>query len=126
MSLVLDAGAFIAFERGDPLMAARIRVALERDDVLRTVTPVVSQVWRDPRGRQARLARLIAGVDNVSPSVEQAKAAGVLCGRTGTTDVVDSLLAGVVRNGDVVMTSDPADLSRLLATLRVRAIVSPV
>jgi hypothetical protein len=126
MALVLDAGAFIAFERGDPFVAARIKVALDRNDVLRTVTPVVSQVWRDARGRQVRLGRLIDGVDTVSPTLELAKAAGVLCGRTGTADVVDALLACVVRNGDITMTSDPADMARLIADRHVRATVATV
>ena len=51
-----------------------------------------------------------------------ARAAGLLCGRTGTADVVDASVAvaaaGSARyDSVVVLTSDPQDVSALLAAL---------
>ncbi len=63
MSLILDAGAFVAVERGDRDIVAlvkRERLA-ERSPV--THGGVVAQVWRGGAGRQAEVARLLAGVD---------------------------------------------------------------
>jgi hypothetical protein len=56
-ALVLDAGAFVAIDRGDRAMAARLRIA-QRDGLeLRSNGAVLAQVWRDPAGRQVALAR---------------------------------------------------------------------
>lgn len=62
-ALVLDAGAFVAVERGDRAMVARLRVAQRAGLELRSTGVVVTQVWRDPAGRQANLARLLKSVD---------------------------------------------------------------
>ena len=57
--LVLDAGAFVAVDRADRTMIARLRAA-QRDGLeLRTTGIVIAQVWRDPGGRQAILAQLL-------------------------------------------------------------------
>jgi len=43
-----------------------------------------------------------------------ARAAGELCGRTGTADVIDaSVLLCALARGDRIVTSDPGDLRRL-------------
>jgi hypothetical protein len=52
-----------------------------------------------------------------------AKAAGVLCGRTQTSDVADACLALVARReGAVVVTSDVEDLRSLDAGLKLERI----
>jgi hypothetical protein len=61
--LVLDAGAFVAVERG-----SRDVVALIKHERLPGRPPitsggVVAQVWRGGSGRQAPVARLLAGTD---------------------------------------------------------------
>lgn len=53
--LVLDAGAFIAFERNDPRVRALVALASVGKVTLRTSSGVVAQVWRGGP-RQARLA----------------------------------------------------------------------
>lgn len=76
---------------------------------------VLAQAWRDG-ARQAQLARLVADpATHVEPLDEpSAKAAGTLCGRSGTSDVVDASVALVARLRRArVMTSDPDDLRRL-------------
>lgn len=44
-------------------MIARLSAAQRHGIGLRTNAMVVSQVWRDPRGRQARLGQLLRAVD---------------------------------------------------------------
>lgn len=119
--LTLDAGALIAFERNDRRMVALVACALT--DGMRLAVPagVVGQVWRDGR-RQARLARLLESrVVEVEPLGDRrARAAGQLCGSTGTTDVIDaSVVLCAKARGQGVVTSDPADIRRLAPTLRI-------
>ena len=62
-ALVLDAGAFVAADRADRAVHARLRMAEQGGLDLRSTGVVISQVWRDPSGRQADLARLLRSVD---------------------------------------------------------------
>lgn len=74
---------------------------------------VVGQVWRDAQ-RQAVLSRFLAGCHIQPIDIDIAKAAGVLCGRTRTADVVDAtvvVMAAMLRA--IVWTSDPRDLKAL-------------
>lgn len=112
---VLDAGALLKFERGDRRVVAIVARAVHHGDALVIPAGVVAQVWCDGR-RQARLARLLG-----SPSCEvvalddrSARAAGQLCGTSGTADVVDSSVVVVARQRALrVLTSDAGDLLRL-------------
>lgn len=122
MRLLLDAGAFIAFERGDVMIRARLTAARRSGADLVTSAPVVGQVWRDGR-RQALLAALIPAVDVVAPDVDAAKRAGELLARSRTRDVVDALLVVLARDGDTILTSDPRDIGALVAAASVRASV---
>lgn len=119
MSLVLDAGALIAVERGDRDTAAIIEVArLDHRPVLVPVG-VVGQVWRGG-GRQVRLAQLLNARDVlVEPLTDAgARAAGVLCGITGTNDVIDATVVLSARRHDAtVISSDRADLEVLDPTI---------
>lgn len=123
-ALVLDAGAFVAAERDDRALIARLRVAQQHGVELRSTAIVVAQVWRDTQGRQARLARLLRGVD-VRPVNDQAgRAAGVLLGRAGTTDPIDATLVLTANSGDRIITSDPDDIGHLVnAAGRVVAVI---
>lgn len=122
--LTLDAGALIAFERSDRRVVAIVVRALERGMPLVVPAGVVGQVWRDGR-RQTRLLRLL-GSDLVtveSLDDARARAAGQLCGATGTSDVIDAsvvLCARAHRHG--VITSDAKDLRRLDRSLSLIAI----
>ncbi|WP_459547890.1 PIN domain-containing protein [Nocardia sp. X0981] len=53
------------------------------------VPAVVGQAWRDSR-RQVGLGKFLAGCHVVPVDLETAEAAGVLCGRAGTADIVDA------------------------------------
>jgi hypothetical protein len=112
---VLDAGAFIAFERNDRRVRALVELAVAHRGALHATAGVVAQVWRDGR-RQARLARLLgSGVVEVhSLDLAEAQATGVLCGQSGHEDIVDaSIVLLARREGAVVVTSDPDDLRRV-------------
>ena len=62
-ALVLDAGAFIAVDRNDRSMIARLRVAQLHGHELRTSAIVIARVWRSPGRKQAGVARLLRAVD---------------------------------------------------------------
>jgi hypothetical protein len=114
-SIVLDAGAVIAFERGDARMRALVRASLEAGVRLIIPAGALGQVWRDT-ARQAPLHALVKGPTTVVPPLDQvlAEAAGVLCGRAGTSDVVDASVVLVARRERaLVVTSDVDDLRRL-------------
>jgi predicted nucleic acid-binding protein len=124
VSTVLDAGALIAFERGERTMVALVVRARERGRPLLVPAGVVAQVWRDGR-RQARLATLLgsAPVEVVPLTDFAARAAGQLLGVAGAVDVVDASVAWLARDrGARVVTSDPDDLRHLDPELEIVAI----
>jgi hypothetical protein len=122
-AFVLDAGAFVAVERNDRAMVARLRVAQQQGVELRTNAMVVAQVWRDGRGRQAALARLLRGVDVRAVDQATGRAAGSLLARSGTADPVDATVVLLAAPGDRILTSDPVDLVRLARAAGSRAAV---
>lgn len=114
-ALVLDAGALVAVDRGDRAMLTRLRVAGQRGFELRTNAMVIAQVWRDSRGRQAQLARLLQAVDIRPVTRRDGEQAGLLQASAGTSDPVDATVVLLAQAGDRIITSDVGDLSRLAA-----------
>lgn len=123
--LILDAGAFVAFERGDQRVRAHLAAARRLGLELTTTSPVVGQVWRDGR-RQALLARMLAATRVDAPDEHAARRAGELLAKSRTDDVVDALVVALARDGDTVVSSDPGDIERLLAAAGTRASVVTV
>ena len=122
--LTLDAGALIAFERGDRKVVAIVARAVARGATLAVPAGVVGQVWRNGR-KQARLARLLGSraVEVEALDDARARASGQLCGVRGTSDVIDASVVLCARARDHgVLTSDAADLRRLDPALRLVAI----
>jgi len=114
-AVAFDAGALIAFEKNDRKIRTLVETAVACSADLHAPAGVVAQVWRDGR-RQVRLARLLSsGAIAVHPlDREEAQAAGVLCGRGGTSDVVDASVVLLARRyGARVVTTDAADLRRI-------------
>ena len=115
MTLVLDAGALIAVERRDRGTVAVIEAARLDGRVVVVPAGVVAQIWRDGSS-QAIVARLL-GATEVSVEAltdEGARAAGVVCGSAGTSDLVDaSVVIAARRHNATVVSSDRADLIRL-------------
>jgi hypothetical protein len=111
--LVLDAGAFVAVERGD-----RDVVALVKRERLSGRAPVtnggvVGQVWRGGRGKQVPLARLLAGVEVAPVDDLLGRRAGTVLARSGRSDAIDAAVVCLATDGDDILTSDPEDLRDL-------------
>lgn len=124
--LVLDAGAFVAVERGDRGVVAlvkRERLA-QRPPV--TTGGVVAQIWRGGHGRQAEVARLLAGVDVTPVDERLGKRAGVLLARSGESDVIDASVICLAGDGDDILTSDPDDLQALAEAAGIHVELIPV
>jgi hypothetical protein len=125
MKVVLDAGAFVAAERGDRRLGAMLRVLQQRRVPLRTSAAVVAQVWRDGR-KQARLAQLLGAVSVAALAPDNDRRTGELLARARSADVIDAHLALEVEDDDRVLTSDPEDLAHLLEARRVDATIVTV
>ena len=87
----MDTGALIAIERGDRRLQALIDEAAGGGAEIAVPAGVIAQAWRGSK-RQAHLARFLAlsAVTTVALEEPEARAAGALCGRAGTSDVVDA------------------------------------
>jgi hypothetical protein len=124
--LVLDAGAFVAAERG-----SRDVVALVKRERLAGRPPitsggVVAQVWRGGSGRQAPLARLLAGTDVAPVDDRLGRQAGMLLARSGHSDAIDATVVCLAADGDDILTSDPDDLRALAEAAEIHVELVPV
>jgi predicted nucleic acid-binding protein len=124
-AFVLDAGAFIAVDRDDRSMIARLRVAQLHGHELRTSAIVVAQVWRSPEGRQARLARLLRAVEVCPVDERMARDAGTLLAKAHAHDPIDATVVLVARSGDRILTGDPDDIGRLASSSGKRVTIVP-
>ena len=119
MGITYDTGALIAADRAERRMWARHRALLALREVPTVPAPVVAQSWRG--GRQALLARLLAGCDVEALDDGQARAVGSLAARAAATDIVDvCVVEGAIRRHDLVVTSDPDDLQAIAAAVNRR------
>jgi hypothetical protein len=124
-ALILDAGALVAVDRDDRAMMARLRASERHGLELRTNAMVVAQVWRDSRGRQVNLARLLQATDVRAVSQRDGRAAGELQAMAGTSDAVDATVVLLAALGDRILTSDPGDIARLAAAAGKVAVIVP-
>jgi hypothetical protein len=122
-ALILDAGALLAVDRDDRSMIARLQVAHRSGMELRSNAMVVAQTWRDRRGRQVSLARLLQAVDVRAVNADDGREAGVLLADAGTADAIDATVVLLAAPGDRILTSDPDDLTRLAQAARNRAVI---
>jgi len=111
--LILDAGAFVAAERGDRDLVALVKRERLADRVPVTCGGVVAQVWRGGQGKQAPLARLLAGVEVAPIDGSLGRRAGMLLARSGQSDAIDAAVVCLAGDGDDILTSDPGDLRSL-------------
>jgi predicted nucleic acid-binding protein len=121
-SYVYDAGALIAIESDDRRMWAIHKTALAQNREIVVPAIVVGQAWRDGR-KQARLARLLRTCQIEPTELETAKAAGVLCGQAGSSDVVDAtvMVTALAHHANIV-TSDHRDMTELAKSCGARPI----
>jgi hypothetical protein len=125
VTLVCDAGAFVALERNDRAMWRRLKAELEAGRPPVSHGGVVAQVWRGG-ARQALLARALVAVDVAGLDESLGRQAGVLLGRTRTRDAVDAAVAALAVDDDLIVTSDPQDIRALVAAAGIHADVIPV
>ncbi len=112
--LTLDAGALIAYERSDARVRAILAAARAEGIVPTVPTVAIAEVWRGD-AKDARVARLLSGCIVEPLDLRRARAAGALRRKVTGAGTVDSCIAvGVLERGDVVATSDPDDMRRLL------------
>jgi hypothetical protein len=124
--LVLDAGAFVAVERGDRDVVALVKRERLAGRVPVTSGAVVAQVWRGGTGKQVPLARLLAGT-GISPVDDSlGRRAGMLLARSGHTDAVDATVVCLAADGDDILTSDPGDLRILAEAAGIHVDIIPV
>lgn len=113
VSYVYDAGALIAIDSGDRRMWALHKTALMEGREVVIPAVVVGQVWRDSR-EHAQLSRMIRTCEVEPTELETAKAAGVLCGQAGSSDVIDAtVMVTALAHCAVVVTGDHKDMTAL-------------
>jgi predicted nucleic acid-binding protein len=123
---VYDSGALIAIDgpRGSKAVRKHLERLLQSDTIL---VPAVAaaQVLRDP-ARQVRLMRALNSSKVVPFRERDVWDVGRLLAASGTADVVDACVALVAaRDGATVITSDPADISKLLTALGAEVAIAP-
>jgi hypothetical protein len=113
MTLVLDSAALISLDRNERAMWVRLKACEQAGEPPLTHGGVVGQVWRGGP-RQARLAQAMVGIDVRPLDEELGRAAGVLLGKVGETDVIDAAVVLLAHDGDDIVTSDQADLEPMV------------
>ena len=111
VGLTFDTGALIALERRHQRMA-RVYATAVGDGILITVPAVVIAEWW--RGRSDAREMILRGVQVEDTTVAVARVAGeALAAVPGATAIDAVVMASAARRGDIVYTSDLADLERL-------------
>jgi hypothetical protein len=117
-AIVYDAGALLAAERRNPdFLALHEEVTKSR---IRPIVPVVvlAQVWRG--GPQHQISQVLKACDILPDDQRIGRAAGIACGASGTTDVVDAIvIVTAVQHQAPIVTSDPGDLTRIADSIGV-------
>ncbi len=114
MTLICDAGAFVAAERNDRAMWRRLKAELVAGAPPVTHGGVLAQVWRGGRGRQVPLARALASIDVAPLDTQLGRVAGLLLGRARSSDAIDAAAVAMASDDDRIVTSDPDDIQRLV------------
>jgi predicted nucleic acid-binding protein len=112
--LTLDAGALIAYERGDERIREILAVAYARGLVPTIPAIALAEVWRGD-AKDARVARLLKACSIEAVDERLAREGGRLRRAIPGAGTIDACIAvGVHRRGDVIATSDADDMRALL------------
>lgn len=112
--LTLDAGALIAYERGQERVRKILEVGYERGFVPTIPAIALAKVWRGD-AKDARTARLLKACSVEVIDERLARTAGALRRATPGANAADACIAAGVRcRGDAIATSDPDDMRALL------------
>lgn len=109
--ITFDTGALVAIERRDRAMLALMTAALAAGARITVPSVVVSEWWRGQRGPAARILDAV----HIEPlSASLAKVVGETLGDVRGATLVDAVVvASAARRGDLVLTSDVEDLTRI-------------
>lgn len=109
--ITFDTGALIALERRDDRMRLFYAGLHARGARITVPTAVVSEWWRGQRGPAARILDSLMIEPLTTPL---AKLVGETLGAVRGATLVDAIVvASAARRGDLVLTSDLADLTRI-------------
>lgn len=124
MNYVYDSGALIAIDRSrDSAQVTSHQERLVARDRIIVPAPVAAQVVRRP-GRQARLMLALRSCEIAPFDDSHVSPVGQLLARSGTSDVVDAIVALTAALEDAaIITSDPQDIRLLLDMMGVRRLV---
>jgi predicted nucleic acid-binding protein len=112
--LTLDAGALIAYERGDTRIREILATAYARGFVPTIPAIALAEVWRGD-AKDARVARLLKASAIEVVDERSARATGRLRRATPGAGTIDACIAvGVRERGDAIATSDADDMRALL------------
>lgn len=111
----------MALEHDDRRVWELLREAADTEEIVQVPAGVIAQAWRDG-SRQVLLVRALAHCDEIPLDGVDARNSGELCGRAGSTDVIDASVVVTAsrlaaRDSVAVVTSDPDDIGLLAATL---------
>jgi predicted nucleic acid-binding protein len=113
IGITLDTGALIALERRRQRMKHVLERALQTDQSLTVPADVVGEWWR---GRTDLRDGILAAVDVEPLTVSLAKRAGEALSAVRGATLVDAIvMASAASRGDIVYSSDVADLEKLSA-----------
>lgn len=111
--IIYDAGALVAADKGERSLWAQFAAATAERRPVVVPSPVLAQAWRG-LASQARLAKLVNGCRILAPDEQLARHAGVLLGRSQTTDAVDAIVvATAISLHAAILTSDIDDITLL-------------
>jgi predicted nucleic acid-binding protein len=111
--LTFDTGALIALERRRARLSNIYAIAVANGLVVTVPTAVICEWWR---GRTDARENILQGLRVEVVDVQLAQLAGeALAAVKGATAVDALVMASAARRGDIVYTSDIADLERLRA-----------
>lgn len=109
--ITFDTGALVAIERRDRAMLAFMTAALAAGSKITVPSVVVGEWWRGQRGPAARI---LDAVDIEVLGGQLAKVAGEVLAVVRGASLVDAVVvASAAQRGDLVLTGDMNDLSRI-------------
>lgn len=109
--ITFDTGALIALERRDRPMVVFMTALLSRGARITVPAVVVCEWWRGQRGPAARI---LDGVVVEPLAGALAKVVGATLARVHGATVIDTIVvASAARRGDVVLTADVEDVTRI-------------
>ena len=121
--VVLDAGAFIALEKRDPVMTHLVERFAREGTPLVTSAGVVAEIWRGGVSAQIPIALLLRRTRVVDLTHAIARILGRMLGLARTRDPIDAHIVLLARErGWSVLSADAAELRAIDPTLPVEEI----